>query len=291
MKNKLPHIESGSVFASELPNGKYALYHVLYLPDYEYFEGHPIDDHYLLIAFDAMLDKIPTQEKLLSLKLRLLHQQRFEFGGEVEYFWISEKPPQHLHFVGMLPLTEEEKKAITKKEFHEIYGAWRHRHDPVYDEWRWINDKENLIKESEEQSKKLREEWDKREKEERLKRLNKIDIKTLDFTSFIAKHMRRLKKTISIEVDDKKQVKEIMRELEIIMNDLIKDLTSLKNPITEQKVAKIVKKLVQNINTLDEKYAFLDTDGRDYLYEFVEESTYVFGYRGDVEKLIQDRTW
>lgn len=131
-------MKPGDIYAVQLPDKRYGAVRILKI----------FDKSCWLYVTTYINDSLPIlNDKHLT---EILIQNRFYFKNEPAITCVNGKPPKKLIYIGNIELSEQEIAIHCNRysgKFDESVA------DNVYMEWRWMNDKENYIKEREDEKK------------------------------------------------------------------------------------------------------------------------------------------
>lgn len=133
--------EPGDIFSVKLPDGQFGAIRILRaVPRTKKTKS------FLVMTTQFLGQTKPTLDK--PELLFPLVQNRFSFSGSKAICWLSGDLPDHLSFVGNIPLRSSEARAECS-----TYGFWGETEGfEVLWEWRWIHDRAALKKEFEEKA-------------------------------------------------------------------------------------------------------------------------------------------
>ena len=217
-----------------------------------------------------------------------LIRNRFAFGQLTRFQTISENSPKNyatnsarldwepdlLEFtlVGTLPLSVDE---IILNEKNSSYSVWSFASLDAEGEWRWENDQDKLLAEhalQKEESERL-----KQAKKERFeKRLSKLTWEKL----LEENHFERWVESPPFPPRKFKDVLSKRIKLSIF------ELQSLGEKYPRAKVRKILKSLVNDITSLDQKFDYvIETEEREDIYDVFDDITYLAKQRILMEEI------
>lgn len=238
-----------------------------------------------LQAYDSLVDYVvlegvfpapPTLDEVRGLGP--LVQKRFGFGQLTAFQRMSKNPPKNfatcsarsdwqpdlLEFalVGSLPVTDEEKDLCEK---NASFSVWRFASANAEGEWRWEHDKEALLSEHALQ----KEENERRKQAEKARFENRLSKLTWD--KLLAEDcFERWKESPPFPPQ---AFKDALRQR---INLSISELQSLGEKYPRAKVRKILKSLVNDITTLDQKFDFvIETEEREDIYNVFDDITFL----------------
>ena len=246
----------------------------------------PKDSLITYLVLETIFTSPPSLDDIRNLGP--LVRKRFMFGQLTSFQRMSKNPPKNyatnsarldwepdlLEFtlLGSLPLSNEEKVLGEK---NTSYSTWGFASADAEGEWRWAHDNETLLSEHalQKAETKRRKQAEKERFENRLSKLTWEKLLAEDF-------FERWKESPPFPPPVFKHA------LSQRINSSISELQGLGEKYPRAKVRKILKSLVNEITTLDQKFDFvIETEEREDIYNVFDDLTFLSKQRSLMEEI------
>jgi hypothetical protein len=261
-------VASGSLVAIPLPSGTYRILWMLEAGTYEGFGSLNGQGYFSFVILDGFLPAIPAKDELPALRMaerrgalsgQLIAWKGCFFGDIPDDFMVVGARPAPAECD---PLLAAEGKMVFQNAEHaraELHNAWRMIHDRPALEAEWT-----LAREAREQRAAER---------ARTRTLPKMLREKL-FASWSEMCPPR-----------------VLRKVRRIFRDATRDLIVLQAKGTKRQRTAVLKRIVTELNTLDDKEGCIETVEREAIVQRVEELAALVGVSNDEEELTGHRDW
>jgi hypothetical protein len=239
MNRKEPVV--GDIYAMPLKDGRYSICKIVQIggPQCSYVDPGV---YYSIIGYDWTGDEIPTLDDIKNA--HILYLNHHSWHNEPNIVNSKDLPPNTYKYIDNVKPTDEDLSINYNK-----YGHWDNISLHTYLEWRWNNDKMNLLKEEMKDRERIEEFENKKRMKKRIKTLKQIR-RTKPFKGWIG------------YID-----KEIIGESRRIILYTFDELIKLQGKKEESGYIGVIKKSVEMFNKLDEKHHFIYTIEREDIAE------------------------
>jgi hypothetical protein len=262
-------VESGSLVIVPLPNGTYRVLWMLEAGTYEGFGRLNGKGYFSFVILEGFLPSIPGKDELAAL--RVAERPRGAVPGEVNAWrgcFFGDIPDDFL-VVGVRtvppeddPLRAYEGKMVfqgAENVREELHGDWRMIHDRPALEAEWARDQEAREQRAAER--------------QRTRTLPKM-LREKIFASWSEMWPPR-----------------VVREVRRIFRDATRDLIALQAKGTKRQRTAVLKRIVTELNALDDKEGCIETVEREAVIRRIEELAALVGVSNEEEKLTGHRDW
>jgi hypothetical protein len=262
-------VEAGSLVMVPLPSGTYRVLWMLEAGTYEGFGPMNGQGYFSFLILEGSLSAVPTTDELPTLRVAESPGGAFPGRANVWKGCFFGDIPDDFMVVGVRavppdddPLRAAEGKMVFQGAEHaraELHKAWRMIHDRPALEAEWA-----LAREAREQRAAER---------QRTRTLPKM-LREKAFASWSEMWPPR-----------------VMREVRGIFRDATRDLIDLQTKGTNRQRTAVLKRIVTELNAVDEKDGCIESVEREAVVQRIEELAALVGLSNEQEKLTGHRDW
>jgi hypothetical protein len=248
-------IAVGSLIAVPLPNGAFGVIWI-------------IDDEMATLTFlvlDGFWPAVPER-----VKLRFMPRpfgEPADLCENVYKGWFRHKVPKDFVAIGARKLTPQARAHADKPQGTMVFQNAEHFRAHLHKQWRWLNDRERL-----------KAEWTQAQTEYQAREAKRREQQTLP---------RMLRERPFSNWPSRKLVREARR----IFKEATRELIRLQERGARRERVAVLKRIVTDLNTFDDKAGLIESVERDETVARVEELAALVGLSNDDEKLTGHRDW
>jgi hypothetical protein len=258
-KNRMPRShrpQLGDAFLMPLPDGRFGFCHVIQVPG---------KDDNLLFKRSTLVEVsswVGTEAPDLNdPRLRQpLVETSFNSGPNTWRVVVKGAVPESFKWLGAI------EPNATKEQVIGVFTRWEGLAGEVYTQWRWEHDREALLRDTQAEIERLKAEKAQAAEQERA-RLEKTSLEAL-----------LKKRRFSLWQGDRPD--QAIAACRKAVGEAIEALIAIGPKPTKDAVAGVVRRCVEQLNSLDAKYdGFIETGEREELCREINEIVYVAGLR------------
>jgi hypothetical protein len=259
-QNRMPRShrpEIGDAFLMPLPDGRFGFCHVIDVPGKDanlLFKGKTLVELSSWVGTEAPDLNDPRLRQVLV-------ETSHNSGPNTWRVVVSGAVPESFKRLGTI------EPNATKEQVIAIFTRWEGLAGAIYTQWRWEHDREALLRDAEAEIERFKAEQAESAEQERAK-LEKMGLEAL------------LKKRRFSQWKGDRPDRAI-GACRKACREAIKALIAIGPKPTKRAVAGVVRRCVEQLNSLDEQYdGFIETGEREELCREIDEIVYVAGLRG-----------
>ena len=262
-------VESGSLVIVPLPNGTYRVLWMLEAGTYEGFGPSNGEGYFKFLILEGFLPSIPGKDELAALRAAESPSAAFPEEAKAWKGCFFGDIPDDFMVVGVRtvppeddPLRAAEGTMVfqgAESLCEELHKAWRLIHDRPALEAEWARDREAREQRAAER--------------QRTRTLPKM-LREKIFASWSEMWPPR-----------------VVREVRRIFRDATRDLIALQAKGTKRQRTAVLKRIVTELNALDDKEGCIETVEREAVVKRIEELAALVGVSNEEEKLTGHRDW